>query len=63
MSSKLLLRLFKHIFLNALVYRVSSDRIPMLQGVIPEVIPSQKYHMNTWPILNGYGTTHIWNSW
>jgi hypothetical protein len=27
-----------------------------------EVIPSQKYDMNTGPIINGYGATDIWNS-
>jgi hypothetical protein len=37
------------------LYRMSRDFVSILQDLIPEVIPSQKYHMKTHPILNGYG--------
>jgi hypothetical protein len=49
---------------------MSSDIMSVLQDLISEVIPSQKYHMNIDPILNGYGAVdrnsrlfeHTWNT-
>jgi hypothetical protein len=35
-------------------YTVSSDFMSLLQDLIPEVIPSQKCHMNVDLILNSY---------
>jgi len=35
-------------------YTRSQEIIPALRNLIPEAIPSQKYHMNVGPILNGY---------
>jgi hypothetical protein len=34
----------------------------ILRDRIPEAIPSQEYHMNICPVLNGYGETDILNS-
>jgi hypothetical protein len=36
------------------VCRASSDFITVLQYLIHEVIPSQKWHMKMGPILSGY---------
>jgi len=33
----------------------------VLQDLIPEVVSSQKRHMNMGPILNCYGDIGIWN--
>jgi hypothetical protein len=44
-------------------YRVSGDFVSVLQDLIPEVIPSQKCHMNTGPILNCYGVTYCNSRW
>jgi hypothetical protein len=33
----------------------------ILEDLIPEVIPSQKCHVNMGLILNGYGGVGIWN--
>jgi hypothetical protein len=40
-------------------YRMLGDIMSILQDLIPEAIPSQKRHMNTGLILNGYGATGI----
>jgi hypothetical protein len=37
------------------IVRVSGDFMSIFQDFIPEVIPSQKCHMNTSPIISGYG--------
>jgi hypothetical protein len=34
----------------------------ILHDLIPEIIPSQKCHMNVGPIVNCYGATDILNS-
>jgi hypothetical protein len=36
--------------------------LSVLHDLIPEVIPSQKCHVNIGLILSGYGATDIWNS-
>jgi hypothetical protein len=41
--------------------RVSGDFVSIFQDLIPEVIPSQKCHMNMGPILSGYGGIGVWN--
>jgi len=41
------------------LFRVSGDLMSVLQDVIPEAISSQKYHVNTGPILNSYRNTGI----
>jgi hypothetical protein len=40
---------------------MSNDFMSVLQDLIPEVIPSQKCHMNIGLILNSYGAMDIWN--
>jgi hypothetical protein len=39
------------------IYRTSSDVMSIPQELIPEIIPSQKCHMNMGLILNSYGST------
>jgi hypothetical protein len=41
------------------LYSMSIDFVIILKNLIPEVIPRQKCHMNTGPVLNGQGTTDI----
>jgi hypothetical protein len=41
--------------------RLSNDCMSVLQDLIPEAIPNEKRHMNTCPILSGYGDTGLWN--
>jgi hypothetical protein len=41
---------------------VFGDFVPVFQYPIPEVIPSQKCHMNIGSLLNGYTAMDIWNS-
>jgi hypothetical protein len=41
------------------IYRMSGDFMSILQDLIPEVIPSQKCHMNMNPIINGYRAMDI----
>jgi hypothetical protein len=45
-----------------MLYKMSRDSVSVLQGLIPEVIPSQKCHMNRGPNLNGYLVKVIYNS-
>jgi hypothetical protein len=40
-------------------YRMSGGFMSVLQDHIPEVIPSQKCHMDMGPILNGYRAMDI----
>jgi hypothetical protein len=40
---------------------MSGDVTSVLQGLIPEAIPSQRYHMNMGPIFNSYRDMSIWN--
>jgi hypothetical protein len=49
-------------FIKKNPYTVSGDFTSMLQDLIPKVIPSQKCHMNTGPILSGYGAMDMRNS-
>jgi hypothetical protein len=44
------------------LYRMSGYFMSVLQNLIPEVIPSQKCHINMDPILNGYRAVDIWYS-
>jgi len=37
------------------------DFMLVLQDLVPEAIPSQKFHMNLNPIVSGYRNTGIWN--
>jgi hypothetical protein len=44
-----------------MLYRVSHDFTLLFQEVIPKVIMSEKYAVNTGPILSGFRAISIWN--
>jgi hypothetical protein len=45
-----------------IVTQLSGDFVSIPQDLFPEVIPSQKCHMNISTILSGYGAMDIWHS-